>query len=79
MPTYNVTRDQAVWEREFLTVDVPKDVQRLADESDDPDSYIAEYIDEQLDAGNFETVRPPEIQDSVEGLDTVISFEVRED
>ena len=79
MPTYKVTRDQAVWEREYLSVEVPDDVQQIADESDDPDSYIAEYIDEQLDAGNFETVRPPEIQDSVEGLDTVISFEVRED
>ena len=73
MPTYNVTRDQAVWEREFLTVNVPDDVQQLADATDD-DMCIEDHINEQLAQGNFKTKSSPEIQDSLEGFDVVISF-----
>lgn len=73
MPTYNVTRDQAVWEREYLSVDVPDDVQQLADATDD-DTCIEDYINEQLAQGNFKTKSSPEIQDSLEGFDTVVSF-----
>ena len=66
MPTRIVYRDQAVWEREFLEVDVPDHI---------PDDELAEYIDEALELGNYRQFLEPEIQDSVEGIDTIIEIQ----
>ena len=56
-----VYRDQAVWERECLEVEIPDDT--APNEVDDA-------VSEALDAGNYISVSDPEIQDAVEGIDT---------
>jgi len=56
-----VYRDQAVWEREYLEVEIPDDT--APNEVDDA-------VSEALDAGNYISVSDPEIQDAVEGIDT---------
>lgn len=68
MPIRIVYRDQAVWEREFIQIEVPDDV---------PDDELDEYIEEVMDAPDYTPVYlcEPEIQDSVEGIDTIIEVQ----
>jgi hypothetical protein len=61
---YLVYRDQAVWEREYLEVTIPDGT---------PGSEVEEAVDEALDRGDYVSVCDPQIQDSVEGFDIIIT------
>lgn len=60
-----VYRDQAVWERETFRITVPDTVP--------PEDY-QEFVDEYLDGPDHPVDPNPEIQDAVEGMDTVVEI-----
>lgn len=67
MPTRIVYRDQAVWEREYILIEVPDSV---------PEEDVEEFVFETIYADDYipTYLREPEIQDSVEGIDTIIEI-----
>ena len=63
-----ITRDQAVWERETFLVDVPDNI---------PENEIKDYARQQLEEGNATESCPTYILDNaVEGISTEIEVTV---
>lgn len=62
--TVTVHRDQAVWEREFLQVEVPADT---------PHHLLHSVVLEMLDTDQYTELCEPKVQDAVEGMSTEIS------
>lgn len=66
--TVQITRDQAVWERETFLVDVPDNI---------PEDEIQDYARQQLEEGNATESSPTYILDNaVEGISTEIEVTV---
>ena len=62
-----VYRDQAVWERETLEVEVPDDL---------PEDELEAFVREAVEDGRYEEVSEPHILDAaVEGIDTQIEIQ----
>lgn len=70
---YIIHRDQAVWEREFIRIEVPDDIT--------DDDAIEEFIYARLEADDFtpDYVCDHEIVSEVFGMSTEIEFKKEED